>query len=382
MEVYPDEKVEFPSPVATSTTAWSRDLEGERRASIASPPLSPLARLSEHIQSRRQERKSRKEENTETYGPIIRKLDTCPGGYCKVATFQSSDPNFLQYRGFSYLHCRLLSSLQYEIVQLETELDKLDEWEQENDDPGNRLVCKQFDDKATDVAQFPESFRLKRFHRTRPQLFQELRVKLLEYDEVLLKTKEMSALQKPSNRDYQSVKAWFMNNEPTVYEEFSYLRRREDMVTLRNGRESAGFEGLIERLLSGTDHLLQKANCNVIRDLFMTAELREKTDDPDIRYYAPARVDTLVGLVITMVIFVLLLIPVFSMFILTEFGTKASAFEAIAILLLFTLLFAFAMSLLTKAKRHELFAASAAYCGVLIVFIGSFNTQDVKVVSA
>jgi hypothetical protein len=31
------------------------------------------------------------------------------------------------------------------------------------------------------------------------------------------------------------------------------------------------------------------------------------------------------------------------------------------------------MSLLTKAKRHELFAAAAAYCAVLVVFVGSTN---------
>jgi hypothetical protein len=46
-------------------------------------------------------------------------------------------------------------------------------------------------------------------------------------------------------------------------------------------------------------------------------------------------------------------------------------------LVVFTLLFSAAMSILTKAARHELFAASAAYCAVLVVFISNFGGRDV-----
>jgi hypothetical protein len=47
--------------------------------------------------------------------------------------------------------------------------------------------------------------------------------------------------------------------------------------------------------------------------------------------------------------------------------------NAVGVLIVFTLLFSAAMSLLTKAARHELFAASAAYCAILVVFIGNFT---------
>ena len=113
----------------------------------------------------------------------------------------------------------------------------------------------------------------------------------------------------------------------------------------------------------------------------MTKSLREKTKDPDLKYYAPARVDTLVGVVITVIIFFLLVLPVVVMYEMSDIGKRASAFEAIGILIIFTLLFGMAMSTLTKAKRHELFAASAAYCAVLVVFIGNFSPQTVMIVS-
>ena len=62
------------------------------------------------------------------------------------------------------------------------------------------------------------------------------------------------------------------------------------------------------------------------------------------------------------------------MYKLTSIGQHPhGTFEAIGVLVVFTLLFCACMSLLTTAKRHELFAASAAYCAVLVVFISNFS---------
>lgn len=79
------------------------------------------------------------------------------------------------------------------------------------------------------------------------------------------------------------------------------------------------------------------------------------------------------NLVITSVIFVLLAAPVLVMYKLSCLKTTEAVFAAIGVLMVFALLFAAALSMLTKARRHELFAASAAYCAVLVVFIGSTN---------
>lgn len=53
--------------------------------------------------------------------------------------------------------------------------------------------------------------------------------------------------------------------------------------------------------------------------------------------------------------------------------TSRQTFNAVGVLIVFTLLFSAAMSVLTKAARHEMFAASAAYCAILVVFIGNFT---------
>lgn len=109
--------------------------------------------------------------------------------------------------------------------------------------------------------------------------------------------------------------------------------------------------------------------------MFATEELRKKTSDKCIFYYSHSRIEKLVGLIITFIIFVLLVLPVVAMYKLTSVGDRNSTFDAVGILVVFTLLFSAAMSLVTKAKRHELFGASAAYCAVLVVFISNFNND-------
>lgn len=95
--------------------------------------------------------------------------------------------------------------------------------------------------------------------------------------------------------------------------------------------------------------------------------------------YTPSRVDKLVNIIITIVIFILLIVPVVLMYEVTNVGKRQSPFDAIGILIVFTLIFGMAISSLTTAKRHELFAASAAYCAVLVVFIGNFGIQQVEI---
>jgi hypothetical protein len=56
-------------------------------------------------------------------------------------------------------------------------------------------------------------------------------------------------------------------------------------------------------------------------------------------------------------------------------GGRGMTLLNVGLLIVFSLFFSASMSLLTRAKRAELFAASAAYSAVLIVFIGNFAGQ-------
>lgn len=73
---------------------------------------------------------------------------------------------------------------------------------------------------------------------------------LVGADEILIKTRETGAFQRPSNRDYTSVITWFNNWKPLVKKEWYSLQQWQDMLTLRQGREWAGFDGFVERMLT------------------------------------------------------------------------------------------------------------------------------------
>jgi len=303
------------------------------------------------------------EDVTETNTRI---LENCPNGFPRLAAFQSSEANFSLYRSFSYLHSRLLLDLQDEITCLEKELDDVD-WDDEGDD---RLRSREIDvQKAEGEGD----------GRNRRQILAEIKTKLMEYDEILIKARELESFQRPSDRNYRSVRRYHHNTKPLMDAEMDSIRSKEDTVSLRNGREWASFDGFVESMLHHFDsRFLQRifrTNEPPLQKYFRTPELRKKTTNKYINFYSSSRIDTLVGVLITVIIFVLLVLPVTTMYHLASFNTGKSTFNVVGVLIIFTLLFSAAMSLLTRAARHELFAASAAYCAILVVFIGNFGGQ-------
>lgn len=111
------------------------------------------------------------------------------------------------------------------------------------------------------------------------------------------------------------------------------------------------------------------------QNFFRTAELRKKEgEDRSVKLYATERIEKLVNLLLTPVLCTLLVLPIVAMYSLNISGARSAYRSAVIVLIGFTLLFAGSMPLLTKAGRNEVFAASAAYCAVLVVFISNFST--------
>lgn len=100
----------------------------------------------------------------------------------------------------------------------------------------------------------------------------------------------------------------------------------------------------------------------------MSPEDQAKTTDPHIHYYSADRLGTFLKVIIAVSSTALLLIPIF-IFLTCSLSAKLMA----AITLIFALVFATAVSVFTSARRQEVFAATAAYCAVLVVFIGNIQ---------
>jgi len=97
------------------------------------------------------------------------------------------------------------------------------------------------------------------------------------------------------------------------------------------------------------------------------------------------RIDTFIRVAVTVIVTILLVVPIFVLSYIQVAGWKPDL-----VVLAFTLIFALSLAAFTKARRHELFGATAAYvflilpsrpqkltestdryCAVLVVFLGS-----------
>ena len=97
------------------------------------------------------------------------------------------------------------------------------------------------------------------------------------------------------------------------------------------------------------------ANALLLQFLLTSPEERKKTDDEYVQLYSKYRVDVLARLILTVVAVVLLMVPTAVLFLVQEHGILK-----IMLIMIFTMLFSAALSVFTKAKRHEMFAATAA----------------------
>lgn len=173
-------------------------------------------------------------------------MDNTPNGYPRLAAFQSSESNFSLYRSFTYLHSRVLLDLQDEIANLEKELDEID-WDDFDEEP-DRLRSREIDvAKASDEGDV----------RNRRAILKEIRTKLMEYDEVMIKARTLDSFQKPSDRNYRSVRRFHHNHKPLMDAETESIRSKEDTVSLRNsGREGGSFDGGLEKIIFKTDECI------------------------------------------------------------------------------------------------------------------------------
>jgi hypothetical protein len=99
-----------------------------------------------------------------------------PIGYPLQAAFQSSDFSWSIYRGFSYLHSRVILELQDELRCLEKQLTDADEMDYENGD-GKRLRSR---DSDLHFAQREKT------ESIRAQLISTIRDKLVNYGESIV----------------------------------------------------------------------------------------------------------------------------------------------------------------------------------------------------
>ncbi|MCJ1378890.1 hypothetical protein MMC17_001989 [Xylographa soralifera] len=263
---------------------------------------------------------------------IVPKVDKFPTGYPKLAAWIDSDPNYAEYRQYKYLRNRCLLYLQDKLAVLERRLSRLDE----DDALEDSLVLKSRE--RDDEQSLPR----------RADLLAEVKNTIHEYDELLFKTKEIMHWKKPTTRNRRSY-ANFINNEGLFAGmEGDFIRYSEDLVALGGELEDSWLNGIVEDTL---DTVSQR----VAQFFFRSKAQKKRTEDEFLVYYDKSRLDFFIRLVMTIFSALLLMIPVFVLYVIQQ----STGFAKDVVVLVFTLVFAIFLALFTKAKRHELFAATA-----------------------
>jgi hypothetical protein len=147
-----------------------------------------------------------------------------------------SDENFMIYRRFGFIHARLLLQKQDELRIMEEELDQMDKRDLKNNPTA--LKCRMEDDERQD--QVPE---------TRQSLLARLEATVLSYDQLLLNAQQLAAASRPPERDYNSVANFVRYKKPLLEGDDDFIYSREDLITLRPGRESAWLDAAVEKIL-------------------------------------------------------------------------------------------------------------------------------------
>lgn len=68
----------------------------------------------------------------------------------------------------------------------------------------------------------------------------------------------LESFQRPSDRDYRSVRRYYNNTKPLHDGEMESVRCKEDIVSISTGRERAAFDGGVETLIGQVDGTVQK----------------------------------------------------------------------------------------------------------------------------
>lgn len=140
----------------------------------------------------------------------------------------------------------------------------------------------------------------------------------------------------------------------------------------------------------GIHHVVQEIvysicrNTNILQAIFRSRDQKIKTGSlPNLNLVSPERFDALLRALLTVLAAAQLLIPVLILFELQP-NSQAQARQRsrYQILTIFaaTLIFSASCSIFTKARKQEVFAATVAYCAVLVVFLG--NASNVMTTSS
>ncbi|OCK95286.1 uncharacterized protein K441DRAFT_658679 [Cenococcum geophilum 1.58] len=272
-------------------------------------------------------------------------IDSYAEGYPQFAAFVNSDDNFRVYRRFGTLRNRILLHRQQELAKLEERLNEIDGVDSREKKHRIQSIRKdQWDQES---------------HRQ--VLIDEIDRRLEHYDNLLERERRSMSMQKPTKRNYRSIVNYLWNEKPIVRSETAFLNPKDDFIILAKEQDSP-FHATLEKMICNSP-------VKGVKSLFSTEAQKAKTQVLNVRLLDKPRVTYLGRIIVTALAVTLTGIPVCVLF-----AIPCSNKSKIALVVTFIFLFPAAMTLTARPRNHELFAATATYCAVIVAFLSNFAT--------
>jgi hypothetical protein len=269
-------------------------------------------------------------------------------GFAAVSAFIARDPDHETYvfRKFKRLTARTLLHLQSELVDLEYQLDELDHEAENSKDKDLRRSMRNWEVFKSNAATRDK------VEGRRKRLFDGIEATLRKYHEILTLESDVAKLEGPSDRVlrhyFKALKGSKNGDDPKLGgRSETVLDDRQDLVALNHPQN--------------TD-LLSKFFLNY--GIFPATKFSSNTGNPDEAHYFELKSLRLVVNIISTAVAALLLIgSILALYFVQNPHSK------LGILIMFIVLFAIGLGLTTNANRDSIFAATAAYAAVLVVFV-------------
>ncbi|EKG18467.1 hypothetical protein MPH_04269 [Macrophomina phaseolina MS6] len=282
----------------------------------------------------------------------VKRLVDYPDGYPQYAAFLNTDANFRIYRRFGTLRNRVMLHRQFELAELEKRLDRLDELD-DTPERRRRLSSIRFDKAQQDSE--------------RNGLIEEIDSKLEHYDALLARERDSLAMDTPTRRNHRNLVNYVWNKRKIAKSEIELLNRIDDFVILSKDQDSP-FHAFLE-------NVLHKYSFSWLQCIFVSETQKEKARGAErtrISLFSKTRINMLIQLIVALITLTLLVVPVCLLFDM-DLTDEAK----VVIVVVFVLVFPVSILFFATPRPHELFAATAAYTAVLVVFLSNVTGGEV-----
>ncbi|KAF2494499.1 hypothetical protein BU16DRAFT_41192 [Lophium mytilinum] len=275
-------------------------------------------------------------------------------GFPSLSALLASDHDLQVFRRFDRLASRNLLYLQAEILDLETRLDELDAADLE---VANAEESEWMEVKLT--ARCWESFAEKAENGEereveKMKLVKLIRERMAEYQDALIRQSTILNLDKPNPRVKSGIIGWFEQNRPLVGHGRNLFdgKSKNDIVALRTPPDQDRLTMFLQNRLGYFLRNRKKA--------------KDGPADWDGMHYFH---ETIIGRIVSF--FSVFLAALLLVGAITSLYFVSNASSRMVLLAVFTTLFAASVGVLTNSRKVDIYAATAAYAAVLVVFIGN-----------